>query len=125
VPHIGTSRPNALRRIISLILVGAVASILTVSAPATAFADSGHACAVGTTNNDDQSMEGVFCADISNSTNGGTVIVGFGAEGVCQTIHDRTAPDGRDRHAPEQSRLRTHHHLPVTGAARGLHHGAQ
>ncbi len=56
---------------------------LAASAPA-AWAASGHACKAVTTTAD-QTSEGVFCADVSNSTNGATVLVDTGGEGLCQT----------------------------------------
>ncbi|HXS64673.1 MAG TPA: hypothetical protein VN767_17590 [Streptosporangiaceae bacterium] len=63
--------------------VGIAGAGFAASVPA-AWAGSGHACqAVKTTA--DTTREGVFCADISNSTNGPTVIVNIGTEGVCQT----------------------------------------
>jgi hypothetical protein len=66
----------------------ALAAVLSVAAFAatapSALAATGHACTV-VTNPADTVGEGVFCADVSNSTNGGTVDVTFGAEGVCQT----------------------------------------
>lgn len=63
--------------------VGLAGAGLAASAPA-AWAGSGHACSA-VTNAADQTSEGVFCADVSNSTNGATVIVNFGGEGLCQT----------------------------------------
>ena len=57
---------------------------------------SGHACSVGTLNNgttNDGTNEGVFCADVSNSTNGSTVIVNMGAEGICQNAFSSTGPN--------------------------------
>lgn len=56
---------------------------LAASAPA-AWAGSGHVCQAVTTTADHTS-EGVFCADVSNSTNGPTVLVNNGGEGLCQT----------------------------------------
>lgn len=62
---------------------------LAALAPA-AWAGSGHACQAVTTTADNTN-EGVFCADVSNSTNGATVQVVMGAEGVCQTQANDTA----------------------------------
>ena len=59
-----------------------------------AFAASGHACSVGTLSNgttNDGTNEGVFCADVSNSTNGSSVIVNMGAEGICQNAFSSTS----------------------------------
>lgn len=51
---------------------------------------SAHTCTKGvlsdgTTN--DGTNQGVFCADVKNSTNGATVQVDMGPEGVCQNVH--------------------------------------
>ena len=61
---------------------------LAASAPA-AWAGSGHAC-IAVTTTLDHTSEGVFCADVSNSTNGATVLVNNGAEGICQTQANST-----------------------------------
>ncbi|HET7013024.1 MAG TPA: hypothetical protein VFI65_03885 [Streptosporangiaceae bacterium] len=61
---------------------------LAASAPA-AWAGSGHACQAVTTTAD-TTREGVFCADISNSTNGHVVQVTIGSEAVCQTQANAT-----------------------------------
>jgi hypothetical protein len=78
-----------------VLLVAAAASTTAVLVPSIpAFAASGHACSVGALNNgttNDGTNEGVFCADVSNSTNGSTVIVNMGAEGICQNAFSSTS----------------------------------